>query len=165
MISVKYYIGWFCMFLTFQLYGQNRSENALDNAQREYDRGNYERSLNYLNAGTGEEFGDRALAIKNLWLLSENYVELEYPEKIIIENLISIYSIDPLFTKEKYNLDISSRVESRLQTIHVYPQWVLNINASRDLETPIIKKEPYICEECISSDDYSFSEPGVRFQY
>lgn len=160
MNEVKHYIACFCILFSVSIYGQNGNENALDNAQREYESGNYERSLNYLNAGTGEAFNNKTLAIKNFWLLSENYIELEYPEEIIIKNLRLIYSIDPLFTKDKYNLEISGGVESRLQTIHIYPKWVLNVAASRDLDVPIVVKEPYICEECIESDNYSYSELG-----
>lgn len=158
MIEAKHHIACFFVFLSLTIYGQN--ENALDNAQREYERGNYERSLSYLNAGAGEEFSDKAIAIKNLWLLSENYIELQYPEQQIIENLKTIYTIDPLFTKEKYNLDVSGRVENRMNTIQVYPNWVFNISASRDLILPLVVKESYICEECIESDKYSYSEFG-----
>ncbi len=163
MIEAKHYIGCFFIFFSVSMYGQNGNENALDNAQREYERGNYEKSLKYLPAGKVKVFNDKALDIKNLWLLSENYIELQYPEEEIIDNLKSIYAIDPLFTKDKYNLNISGNVESRLQTIHVYPKWVFNVVASRDLDVPMVVKEPYICEECIESDKYSYSELGSNF--
>lgn len=160
MVEIKHHIACILVFLSVSIYGQN--ENALDNAQREYERGNYERSLSYLNAGTGEEFSDKAIAIKNLWLLSENYIELQYPEQQIIQQLKSIYTIDPLFTKEKYNLDVSGSVENRLNTIHVDPRWVINLSVSRDAVLPMVTKEPYICPECVDSDEYSKSEPGMN---
>jgi hypothetical protein len=164
MNNLKHYIGCICILLSVSIYGQNQNEIVfLNNAQRELEKGNYESSLDYLNALSGTKLNDDVLAIKSLWLLSENYVELEYPEESILENLRAIYSIDPLFTKEKYNLDVSSRVENRLQTISIYPNWVLSVNASKDYIIPVVKKEPYICPECVSSDSYSFSELGSNF--
>lgn len=154
----KFYIGWYFLLFPVSVFGQIGDE-TIDNAQNEYDRGNYERSLNYLNDTLNLELND-VLSIKRHWLISENYVELQYPEEVIIDNLKSILTIDPLFTDDKYNLEISSRVESRLLTIDVYPEWVVNVNASRDLIIPLVVKEPYICAECIQSDNYSFSEQG-----
>jgi hypothetical protein len=139
------------------------NKTALDNAQREYEKGNYERSLDFLKYITDSELTDDYLEVKRRWLLAENYIELSRPEDMIISNLDSILLIDPLFSKEKYNLDISSRMESRLLTINVYPNWVLSVIASKDLMIPIINKEPYICAECVESDHYSFSEMGSNF--
>ncbi len=165
MIEAKFFNGCICLLLSVSMYGQNGNINALDNAQLEYERGNYERSLSYLNASTGVAFNDKALTIKNFWLTVENYIELQYPEEVIIENLKSILTMDPLFTEEKYNLDFSGSLASRMQTISVYPQWVLNVRASRDFIFPFVVKEPYICEECVESDNYSFSEMGSNLNF
>lgn len=148
------------MLLSISAYGQLDNKTVLENAQREYEKGNYERSLKYLNPITDFEFNDKTLAIKRLWLLTENYIELHISEERIINNLDSILLIDPLFSKGKYNLEMSSRMESRLFTIDVYPQLVLNVNASGNLMMPIVETESYICAECIESDKYSNSEIG-----
>lgn len=151
------------MLLSISAYGQLDNKTVLENAQREYEKGNYERSLDYLKSISDFELADDFSEIKRRWLLSENYIELLRPEEYILNNLDSILLIDPLFSKEKYNLEISSRMEARLSTINVYPNWVLSLHASRDLIIPVINKEPYICAECVESDQYSYSEMGSDF--
>jgi len=163
MIYVRNYIYCFALLLSISAYGQLDNKTVLENAQREYEKGNYERSLDYLKSISDFELADDFSEIKRRWLLSENYIELLRPEEYILNNLDSILLIDPLFSKEKYNLEISSRMEARLSTINVYPNWVLSLHASRDLIIPVINKEPYICAECVESDQYSYSEMGSDF--
>lgn len=163
MVLVRYYICCFSVLLTISGYGQIDKKTALNNAQREYEKGNYERSLDYLKPITDLQLTDDYLEIKRRWLLTENYIELSHPEEKIINNLDSILLIDPLFSKGKYNLEMSSRMENRLLTIDVYPNWVLSASVTRDLMIPVIIKEPNICADCIVSDEYSFSEMGSNF--
>ena len=163
MVLVKTYICCFVVLLTLSAYGQMDNKTVLDNAQREYEKGNYERSLDYLKSISDFELTDDFWEVKRRWLLAENYIELSRPEEMILNNLDSILLIDPLFSKEKYNLEISSRMESRLNTIDVYPNWMLSVHVSRDLMIPVINKEPYICAECVENDRYSFSEMGTNF--
>jgi hypothetical protein len=54
-------------------------------------------------------------------------------------------------------------MESRLNSIDVYPQLVLSVSVSGNLMMPIVETEPYICAECIESDKYSNSEMGSNF--
>jgi hypothetical protein len=160
MIIQRCYICCFGILLSLSVLGQDDNKIILENAQKEYEKGNYERSLDYLKSISDFELKDDYLEVKRRWLLAENYIELSRPEEKILNNLDSILLIDPLFSKEKYNLEVSSRMESRLFTIDVFPQWVLSVNASENLMVPIVEAEAYICEECIESDNYSYSELG-----
>lgn len=163
MIIQRYYICCFGILLSLSVLGQDDNKVILENAQKEYEKGNYERSLYYLKSISEYELTVDYLEVKRRWLLAENHIELSRPEEMILNNLDSILLIDPLFSKEKYNLEISSRLESRLNTINVYPNWMLSVHASRDLMIPVINKEPYICAECVESDHYSFSDMGSNF--
>ncbi len=163
MIIERCYICCFGILLSLSVLGQEDNKIILENAQKEYEKGNYERSLDYLKSISNFELTVDYLEVKRRWLLAENYIELSRPEEMILNNLDSILLIDPLFSKEKYNLEISSRMESRLLTIDVYPNWMLSVHVSRDLMIPVINKEPYICAECVESDHYSFSEMGSNF--
>jgi hypothetical protein len=138
-------------------------DQKLIDADRQYRSGNYEKSLESLSQFflmKKEQFIQKEI------LVTENLIALHYSEDTIRKELISIFRLDPYFDPGTLNTDISDQLTQRLKTIEVYPTLTFSMEGLIFYNIPIIHREPYVCEECVTKDHYQHNtfSAGIGFR-
>ena len=132
-------------------------DEALSKAKNEFNSGNYEKSLELLNA---IRLNADEPNIQRYILIAEDLIALSVSEDSIHNTITSVYMVNPKFDPKSQNIDISDALLRRINSIVVYPKFIFSLEAPLNYILPLVKKQPYVCAECVSKDNYEYKSFG-----